>query len=365
MTDRTGSRPPRLLLLLVLVLFAACRNPAGGQPPAGTDARGGGEESDVPRVAWGMVIHGGAGTILPEQMTPEREAEFRAKLTEALETGHAVLRDGGSSLDAVEATIRVLEDSPLFNAGRGAVFTADGTNSMDAAIMDGTTLQAGAVAGVRDVKNPITLARLVKERSPHVMLSGPGAEEFAREQGIESTPASYFRTDHRWQQLQDAQAAERARPVAADTVAASAVPAREGKFGTVGAVALDQAGHLAAGTSTGGMTNKKWGRIGDSPVIGAGTYAGPRCAVSATGWGEYFIRNVVAYDICARMEYGEVSLARAADDVIMRKLEEQEKDTGGIIAMDAEGNIVMPFNTPGMYRGWVDAEGRATVEIYR
>jgi beta-aspartyl-peptidase (threonine type) len=362
MIDRPRIRPRRLLLLLALV--AGCQNSAGGQAPAATGTSAG-EEPDVPRVTYGMVIHGGAGTILPEQMTPEREQEFRAKLTEALETGHAVLRDGGSSLDAVEATIRVLEDSPLFNAGRGAVFTADGTNSLDAAIMDGATLQAGAVAGVRDVKNPITLARLVKDRSPHVMLSGAGAEQFAREQGVESTPVSYFRTDHRWQQLQDAKAAERAQPAGADTVTAARRSARADKFGTVGAVALDREGRLAAGTSTGGMTNKKWGRIGDSPLIGAGTYAGARCAVSATGWGEYFIRNVVAYDVCARMEYGNVTLRRAADDVIMRRLEEQEKETGGIIAMDAEGNIVMPFNTPGMYRGWVDAEGRATVEIYR
>jgi beta-aspartyl-peptidase (threonine type) len=336
--------------------------PADGQSAAGADSSAA-PPADVPRVAFGMVVHGGAGTILREQMTPETEQEFRARLTEALETGYGVLNDGGSSLDAVEATIRVLEDSPLFNAGRGAVFTADESNSLDAAIMDGATLQAGAVAGVRDVKNPISLARLVKDRSPHVMLSGEGAEQFAREQGIESTPASYFRTDHRWQQLQDAKAAERAPPVAGDTLAR--LGPRADKFGTVGAVALDRAGNLAAGTSTGGMTNKKWGRIGDSPVIGAGTYAGPRCAVSATGWGEYFIRNVVAYDICARMEYGNVPLARAADDVILRKLEQQEKETGGIIAMDAEGHIVMPFNTPGMYRGWVDAEGRVTVDIYR
>jgi beta-aspartyl-peptidase (threonine type) len=351
----------RRLGWLVLGALAGCQNSAGGQSAATADSTTA-EQADVPRVTYGMVVHGGAGTILPEQMTPEREQEYRAKLTEALQAGHAVLRDGGTSLAAVEATIRILEDSPLFNAGRGAVFTADGTNSLDAAIMDGATLAAGAVAGVRDVRNPITLARLVKDRSPHVMLSGAGAEQFAREQGIESTPVSYFRTEHRWQQLQDAQAAERAQ-AGADTVASSGP--RSDKFGTVGAVALDQAGHLAAGTSTGGMTNKKWGRIGDSPIIGAGTYAGPRCAVSATGWGEYFIRNVVAYDVCARMEYGNVSLARAAEDVILRKLEEQERDTGGIIAMDAEGNIAMPFNTPGMYRGWVDAEGNVTVEIYR
>jgi beta-aspartyl-peptidase (threonine type) len=349
--------------LLMLAILAACQAPAGGQ--AMDEEAGQAEASGVPRVDFGMVIHGGAGTITRESMTPELEEEFRAKLTEALQVGHAVLRDEGSSLDAVEATIRVLEDSPLFNSGKGAVFTADGVNSLDASIMDGATLEAGAVAGVTDVRNPITLARLVKDRSPHVMLSGEGAEQFAREQGIESTPRDYFHTDRRWQQLQDAKASERAQPVTAGDSATTAAAFHDDKFGTVGAVALDRAGNLAAGTSTGGMTNKKWGRIGDSPVIGAGTYAGPRCAVSATGWGEYFIRNVVAYDICARMEYMDVSLSRAADDVIMQKLEQQERNTGGIIAMDAEGHIVMPFNTPGMYRGWVDADGNVTVEIYQ
>ena len=331
--------------LLSVALLAACESAPALQAPT-VDGR----ESDAgPRVEWGMVIHGGAGTILRERMTPEVEQEYRTALTESLRAGHRVLQDGGSSLDAVIAAIVPLEDSPLFNAGRGAVFTADGVNSLDASIMDGATLRAGAVAGVTDVKNPILLARLVMEKSPHVMLSGSGAERFAREQGIPSTPKEWFFTERRWKELQDAKAAE-ARP--ADS------------HGTVGAIALDRSGRLAAGTSTGGMTNKKWGRIGDSPIIGAGTYANARCAVSGTGWGEYFIRNAVAYDICARVEHGNVPMARAAADVIMTKLPQQEKDTGGVIAMDGEGHIATPFNTAGMYRGWIDSTGAVTVAIF-
>jgi len=302
-----------------------------------------------PRIEWGLVLHGGAGTIPKEDRTPEREQAYRAGLAEALRAGHQVLQDGGASLDAVAAALVVLEDSPLFNAGKGAVFTADGTNTLDASIMDGATLRAGAVAGVTDVKNPILLARLVMEQSPHVMLSGAGAERFAREQGMPSMPREYFFTERRWKELQEVQAEER----------------RDEKAGTVGAVALDRAGRLAAGTSTGGMTNKKWGRIGDSPVIGAGTYANARCAVSGTGWGEYYIRNAVAYDICARVEYAGVPIATAATDVVMTKLPRQQKDTGGVIAMDGDGRLVTPFNTAGMYRGWIDHDGRITVATGR
>ena len=333
-------------LMMGAAMLAGCQLPFRGAP---SDSNTADRTAAGPRVDWGMVIHGGAGTIVRDQMTPEREQEYRAALTEALHAGHRVLRDGGSSPDAVIAAITILEDSPLFNAGRGAVFTADGVNSLDASIMDGATLRAGAVAGVTDVRNPIALARLVMEKSPHVMLSGPGAEQFAREQGIPSAPKEWFFTERRWQELQDAKAAERKT---AD------------KFGTVGAVALDRAGHLAAGTSTGGMTNKKWGRIGDSPVIGAGTYANARCAVSGTGWGEYYIRNAVAYDICARVEYTNVSIATAAGDVVMTKLPSQQKDTGGVIAMDSGGNIAMPFNTPGMYRGWIGPDGAVTIAIF-
>jgi len=311
-----------------------------------------------PQIKWGLVLHGGAGTIDRTQLTPQLEAEYRAALTEALQAGYRALRDGGASIDAVVAAITILEDSPLFNAGRGAVFTADGINSLDASVMDGATLRAGAIAGVTDVRNPIVLARLVMEKSPHVMLSGSGAEHFAREQGVPSTPKEWFYTERRWKELQDAKAAE------AKSGAATIVNRQE-KFGTVGVVALDQAGRLAAGTSTGGMTNKKWGRIGDSPIIGAGTYADGRCGVSGTGWGEFYIRNVVAHDICARVEYQGTSLSQAADEVVLVKLPTQEKDTGGVIAMDHDGHIAMPFNTSGMYRGWIGAEGTATTAIFR
>ena len=330
--------------LFPLALFAACQ-----RMPDSTAVDRQTTQPAGPRMAWGMVIHGGAGTILRERLTPELEQEYRAAITEALRIGHGVLRDGGSSLDAVVAALTPLEDSPLFNAGRGAVFTSDGANSLDASVMDGATLRAGAVAGVTDVRNPIALARLVMEKSPHVMLSGPGAEQFAREQGIPSTPREWFFTERRWKELQDAKAAE---ANAAD------------KHGTVGAVALDRSGRLAAGTSTGGMTNKKWGRIGDSPVIGAGTYANARCAVSGTGWGEFYIRNAVAHDICARVEYGGMTLAAAADAVIMTKLPQQAKDTGGVIALDSDGNVAMPFNTAGMYRGWIDQDGTLKTAIF-
>ena len=331
--------------MIALVTMIGCqKSPAERAAPS--DTRG---AKPGPRIEWGLVVHGGAGTILRERLTPEMEQDYRAALAGALAAGHRVLADGGSSLDAVVAALTPLEDSPLFNAGRGAVFTADGSNSLDASIMDGATLRAGAVAGVTDVRNPIVLARLVMEKSPHVMLSGVGAERFAREQGIPSTPKEWFYTERRWKELEDAKAAE-ARAV--------------DKFGTVGAVALDRSGRLAAGTSTGGMTNKKWGRIGDSPLIGAGTYANARCAVSGTGWGEFFIRNAVAHDICARVEYGGVTLAAAAGEVVMNRLPQQEQNTGGVIAMDGDGHIAMPFNTAGMYRGWIGADGMATTAIF-
>ncbi|HUG41075.1 MAG TPA: isoaspartyl peptidase/L-asparaginase [Longimicrobiales bacterium] len=306
---------------------------------------------EIPRIDWGLVIHGGAGTITRESMTPGMERQYRETMEAAMRAGHAVLRDGGGSLDAVTATINVMEDSPLFNAGKGAVFTAEGTNSLDASIMYGPTLAAGAVAGVTRVRNPIDLARMIMEQSPHVMLSGAGAEEFARLRGIELVDPSYFHTEHRWRALQEARRGESG--------------GADDAFGTVGVVALDRSGALAAGTSTGGMTNKKWGRIGDSPVIGAGTYAGPNCGVSATGWGEYFIRNVVAYDICARMRYQGISLEESAHAMIMEQLEAQEPETGGIVALDGEGHVVMTFNSAGMYRGYVGADGRVHTAIYR
>lgn len=354
--------PVRSALALAAVILAApgCAtaqaDPAAGPPAAEQQPR------------WGIVIHGGAGTISREAMTPEREAEYRAALTQALQAGHAVLARGGTSLDAVSAAVRVMEDSPLFNAGRGAVFTNDGKNELDAAVMDGRTLAAGAVAGLHHVRNPIDLARAVMEKSPHVMMIGEGAETFARQQGIEMVPASYFRTESRWQALQRALEEERRRGTTSyfrDLEASPDPEARERKFGTVGAVALDRHGNLAAGTSTGGMTNKRWGRVGDVPIIGAGTYANnASCAVSATGHGEYFIRYTVAHDICARVQYRGLPLARAADEVVMDVLVKAGGE-GGVIAMDAQGNVAMPFNSSGMYRGYVGADGAPTVAIFR
>ena len=300
-----------------------------------------------------LVIHGGAG-VIRKDLTPEKEKLVRADLEAALGAGHAVLKDGGSSLDAVTRAIRVLEDSPRFNAGKGAVFTHDGRNELDASIMDGATLRAGAVAGVQRVKSPLLLARAVMEKSPHVFLSGSGAEAFAKTVGIEQVDPGYFRTDERWRQLQEALKAEQ------DGHASSL--GRAIHYGTVGAVALDRAGHLAAATSTGGMTNKRWGRIGDSPVIGAGTYANAHCAVSATGWGEYYIRAVAAHDICARVAYAKTPVAEAARQVVMDVIPRLGGD-GGVIALDADGNFATPFNTDGMYRGWVDRDGRMHVAL--
>jgi L-asparaginase / beta-aspartyl-peptidase len=310
--------------------------------------------AESPRTA--IVIHGGAGTMKRAAITPEAEAEIRAALDQALDAGDAVLHSGGSALDAVGAAIVVLEDSPHFNAGKGAVFSADGINELDASIMDGATLRAGAIAGVRRVRNPIRLARAVMEKTKHVMLIGEGAEDFARSVGIELVDPSYFRTERRWQQLQEAQAKEKAG--AANELPSSAY------FGTVGAVALDVHGHLAAATSTGGMTNKRWNRVGDSPIIGAGTYADARCAVSGTGWGEFFIRLSVAHDICARVAYGGATVAAAAEEVLMKRVPELGGD-GGVIAMDAQGRIAMPFNTEGMYRAWIDTERKRGTAIFR
>lgn len=300
-----------------------------------------------------LVIHGGAG-VIRKSLTPEKEKLVRADLEAALNAGNAVLKSGGSSLDAVTEAILVLEDSPRFNAGKGAVFTHEGRNELDAAIMDGATLRAGAIAGVHRVKNPVLLARAVMERSPHVFLAGDGAEAFAKTVGIELVDPKYFRTDERWEQLQEALKKEAAGQRSS--------LGRMIHYGTVGAVALDRAGHLAAATSTGGMTNKRWGRIGDSPVIGAGTYANAHCAVSATGWGEYYVRAVAAHDICARALYAKKPIAEAAKEVVMDVVPKLGGD-GGVIALDADGNIAMPFNTDGMYRGWIDRDGKMHVAI--
>ncbi|NNB98714.1 isoaspartyl peptidase/L-asparaginase [Corallococcus exiguus] len=389
-------------------------------------------------------MHGGAGVISRENLTPEREAAMRAALTQALQAGHAVLAKGGRSMDAVTAAIRVMEDSPYFNAGKGAVFNHDGVNELDAAVMDGKTRMAGAVAGVHHIQNPIDLARLVMEKSPHVMMVGDGAEAFAQSQGMPLVDAKYFFTEERWQGLQRALEQEKAKqappaeqgqpstqglspvqpsapgqpptpgvtpgqPVTPEQPPASApqpgqpatsaqpsspaqlpkqgatpaqpvTPAQpqpgssltpgvdpitgDHKFGTVGAVALDMDGNLAAGTSTGGMTNKRFGRVGDAPIIGAGTYADERCAVSATGHGEFFIRYTVARDICARVEYQDLPLPEAANYVVNDVLVKAGGE-GGVIAMDRQGHVAMPFNSSGMYRGYISEDGTPTVAIFQ
>jgi len=304
-----------------------------------------------------LVIHGGAGTISKNQLTPDREKRYHDALNKALQAGAALLEKGGSSLDAVEAAVRVLEDDPLFNAGKGAVFTAEGINELDAAIMEGTTLKAGSIAGVRTIRNPITAARAVMEHSEHVLLTGRGAETFAKEQGLTMVDPSYFYTSERWESLQRAK--KRDSLAAAGTPPHSAAVLQEqqkSRYGTVGAVALDQHGHLAAATSTGGMTNKKWGRVGDAPIIGSGTYANDNTvAISCTGWGEYFLRLVMAKSISDRMEFGQQPLQQAADEMVMRQLPALGGD-GGLIAVDKKGNISMPFCTEGMYRGYIKKE---------
>ncbi|MFC3199849.1 isoaspartyl peptidase/L-asparaginase family protein [Parapedobacter deserti] len=299
-----------------------------------------------------LVIHGGAGTIQKSDMTPEREQAYRATLEEALRTGHKLLQQGSSSLDAVEATIHVLEDSPLFNAGKGAVFTHDGHNELDASIMDGHSGQAGAIAGVRTVRHPISAARAVMEKTEHVLLSGAGADRFAAENGLEIVEPSYFHTPERWQSLQEV--------LKQDSLKATG---NDSKFGTVGCVALDQKGRLAAGTSTGGMTNKRYGRVGDSPIIGAGTYANESVGVSCTGWGEFYIRHVVAHDVAALMAYKGLGVAEATEAVIA-KVDKAGGD-GGIIALDREGRMSMSFNTAGMYRGAITSSGEVIVGIYQ
>jgi L-asparaginase / beta-aspartyl-peptidase len=305
-----------------------------------------------------IAIHGGAGTIERGQMTEEREQAIRDALERAVHEGHGILVEGGSSMDAVTAAVQVLEDAPEFNAGRGAVLTNAGTVELDASIMDGATLDAGAVAGVRGIRSPILAARKVMYESPHVMLVRDGGEEFAREHGLEFKDDDWFITEFRLQQLRDIQARESDEGQASTQLS-------EDWFSTVGAVALDGDGNLAAATSTGGMSNKRWGRVGDSPIIGAGTYADNRsCAVSATGHGEFFIRHVVAYDICARMSHAGLDLAEAADTVVNRVLVEAGGD-GGVIAVDGQGNIAMPFNTAGMYRAAIRTDGSVEISIYR
>ena len=311
-----------------------------------------------------IIIHGGAGTILKKNMTAEKEAAYKAKLKEAITTGYNILKNGGTSLDAVEKTIHIMENSPLFNAGKGAVFTHNETNEMDASIMTGDNLNAGAVASVTDVKNPISAARKVMTNSNHVLLSGKGASIFAKEQGLEIVEPSYFFTENRFKSLQKIKEKEK---TALDHDSKSAFydpEIKDSKFGTVGCVALDKNGNITAGTSTGGMTNKRWNRIGDSPIIGSGTYANNKtCGVSSTGWGEYFIRAQVAYDISAQMEYQNKSLKEATKDVIQNKLTKLG-GTGGVVALDKNGNMSFEFNTAGMYRASMDDKGKLIIKIY-
>lgn len=295
---------------------------------------------------WAIVIHGGAGTIKREFMTPEKDSLYRAKLAEALNVGSEILKNGGTSMDAVEKTIHVLEESPLFNAGRGAVFNERGQNEMDAAIMNGETHAAGAVVNIHTIKSPISAARAVMEKSVHVMLTGEGAEIFAEKQGLEIVEPEYFFDQRRWDSFQKAK----------DKI---------DKHGTVGCVALDENGNIAAGTSTGGMTMKMYGRVGDVPVIGAGTYAdNATCGISATGHGEFFIRNVVAYDVAALMKYKGMSIEEASEEVIMNKLK-SIGGSGGIIGLDAQGNTIMTFNSDGMFRGKLSSNSEMVLGIYK
>lgn len=320
-----------------------------------------GKVSDLKKSEFGLVIHGGAGNIYKERYTEEQEAAYKVKLEEVLQAGYEILSKGGSSLDAVETVIRILEDSPIFNAGKGAVMTSAKTIELDAAVMDGSTLNAGTVAGIKRVKNPISLARAVMEKSKHVMLIGDGAEVFAKEQGLEMVDNKYFFTERRLKEIEKLKAKERKEKGKA--VSALKLD-KDYKYGTVGCAALDKNGNLAAGTSTGGIANKRFGRVGDVPIIGAGTYANNNtCALSATGQGEFFIRNVVTHDISALMEYKNMSIDRAADILINEKVAAHNAE-GGVIGIDKNGNITMVFNTKGMFRGYVKDDGKKFVAMY-
>ena len=343
------------LLLSLLLISSACNAPK----------KTSNEQKETPVNEFAIIIHGGAGTILKKNMTPEKETAYKLKLEEAVKTGYEILKNGGSSGDAVVKTIQVMEESPLFNAGKGAVFTHEETNELDASFMDGKTLNAGAVAGVKDIKSPIEAARIVMTNSDHVMLSGSGASQFAKEQGLEIVDPSYFYTENRFKSLQRIKDKEKTA-LDHDDKEASFYDAdiKNSKFGTVGCVALDKNGNITAGTSTGGMTNKRWGRIGDSPIIGSGTYANNKtCGVSSTGWGEYFIRSQVAYDISAQMEYQQKSLKEATKDVIQNKLTKLG-GTGGVVALDKNGNMSFEFNTTGMYRASMNDKGDLIIKIY-
>ena len=334
------------VLKLVFVLFiVSCTSVKGPNQPT-----------------FGIVIHGGAGTILKENMTPEMEHAYENKLAEAISVGHKILKEGGSSQEAVEKTIHVMENSPLFNSGKGAVLTAEESIALDASFMNGNTLDAGAVAGVKHIKNPISAAIRVMKNSPHVMLAGEGADYFAANQGLDTVPESYFITENRLNDLRRVKKRESDQKVSINLIEEQYF--KNQRIGTVGCVALDLQGNLSAGTSTGGMTNKKWGRIGDAPIIGAGTYANnASCGVSATGWGEFFIRSVVAHDIAALVEFSGLTINEASKRV-MKKVKDLGGD-GGVVVLDTKGNVAMEFNTPGMYRAHMDSDGNLEVKIYR
>lgn len=354
------------VLFLCICLMGGCKKTS--EKPESVSLQK--SEASSQTQGFGIVIHGGAGSILKDHTPDSLRMAYTQKLEEAVRAGHSILAEGGSAMKAVQASVKIMEDSPLFNAGKGAVFTHESTNEMDASIMDGKNLRAGAVAGVMHVKNPIELAYSVMENSPHVMLYGEGAEEFAQEQGFELVDPAYFYTQDRYETLQRVKAKTKKEEDSGiprkDTLVKTAFydsKIEDYKFGTVGAVALDKHGNLAAGTSTGGMTNKRWNRIGDSPIIGAGTYANNKtCAISCTGWGEYFIRGVAAYDVSAMMEYAGKSLEEAAKTVINEKL--PGEGGGGLIGIDSRGNMVAEFNTPGMFRAFMGENGKPVVEMF-
>ena len=332
------------ILLIIIFLFTSCLN----------------NEKEKKDINFGIVIHGGAGTLLKENMSDEKEKQYLIALETAIKIGYNIIKDGGSSQLAVEKTINFLENSPLFNAGRGAVLTSSGIVELDASFMDGKTLNAGAVAGVRTLKNPISAAIKVMDNSPHVFLSGEGADQFGKEQGLDIVDQKYFLTKRRINSLKNVKEKESNNKISF----INSTEYLNQKYGTVGCVVLDKNGNLASGTSTGGMTNKKWNRIGDVPVIGAGTYANnATCAVSSTGWGEFFIRNVVAYDISALIEYKGLSVKEAARIVIHDKVAKLGGN-GGVIAIDNKGNVAMEMNTPGMYRAHINSQGELNVKIF-
>jgi len=353
-----------LSILCLAFLLLCCRN-TSEKTIDNTDTTVKATTETETKSKFAIIIHGGAGSIKKENFSEDREKAYREKLEEAIRAGYDILEKGGSSLDAVQKSINIMEDSPLFNAGKGAVFTNAETNELDASIMDGKTLNAGASTGTTTVKNPINLARAIMDNSPHVMMAGSGAELFAEERGLELVDPKYFQTEKAFKSLERVKDAEIKKIMEPDRRVYYDNTIKGTKYGTVGCAALDKDGNLAAGTSTGGMTNKRYGRVGDAPIIGAGTYANNNsCAVSGTGWGEYFIRGMVAHDISAMMQYQKVSLKEAAKEVIQKKNPELGGN-GGVIAVDNNGNMVAEFNTPGMFRATMNDKGELEIAMFK